>query len=175
MLALIDCNSFYVSCERLFRPDLRGKAVVVLSNNDGCVVARSKEAKGIVEMGVPFFQIKDLVEAGKVIALSSNYTLYGDLSARVMTTLADFGRNQEVYSIDECFLDFEGMPADLHVVGRDLRHQVLKCTGLPTSVGFGAVFRPMPQTLPTSVLAMTASRSAGVMVARSQTWARGCG
>ena len=150
MLALIDCNSFYVSCERLFRPDLRGKAVVVLSNNDGCVVARSKEAKKVpVEMGVPFFQIKDLVEAGKVVALSSNYTLYGDLSARVMTTLADYGRNQEVYSIDECFLDMTG-EHDAAATMAMARARVLRDVGIPTSVGIG----------PTKTLAKAASEIA---------------
>ena len=149
-LALIDCNSFYVSCERLFRPDLRGRAVVVLSNNDGCVVARSKEAKSVpVAMGVPFFQIQDLVEAGKVIALSSNYTLYGDLSARVMATLADFGRNQEVYSIDECFLDVTG-DTDPAVTMATARARVLQHVGIPTSVGIG----------PTKTLAKVASEIA---------------
>ena len=109
IFGLVDCNSFYVSCERLFNPRLRGKAVVVLSNNDGCVVARSREAKAVpVPMGVPLFQIKHHVDAGRVVALSSNYTLYGDLSHRVMTTLADFGHAQEIYSIDECFLDLTG-------------------------------------------------------------------
>ncbi|MBN8525004.1 MAG: Y-family DNA polymerase [Planctomycetes bacterium] len=149
-IALIDCNSFYVSCERLFEPRLRSKAVVVLSNNDGCVVARSKEAKRIpVEMGVPFFEIKDLVETGKVIALSSNYTLYGDLSARVMTTLAGFGRSQEVYSIDECFLDLTGDPKPTETMIA-ARCRVLRDVGIPTSVGIG----------PTKTLAKLASEIA---------------
>lgn len=111
-----------------------GKAVVVLSNNDGCVVARSKEAKGIVVMGVPLFEIKHLVETGKVIALSSNYTLYGDLSARVMGTLEPFGRQQEVYSIDECFLDLGG-DANPSASMATARSSVLHNVGIPTSIG----------------------------------------
>lgn len=149
MLALIDCNSFYVSCERLFRPDLRGRAVVVLSNNDGCVVARSREAKPLVAMGVPFFRIKDLVEAGKVVALSSNYALYGDLSNRVMATLAPFGRDQEIYSIDECFLDVSG-DRDAVATMAAARARVLRDVGIPTSIGIG----------PTKTLAKVASEIA---------------
>ncbi len=147
LFGLIDCNSFYVSCERLFNPRLRGKAVVVLSNNDGCVVARSREAKLIpVTMGVPFFQIKHHVDAGRVIALSSNYTLYGDLSHRVMTTLASFGQAQEIYSIDECFLDMTGDPDPAATMAK-ARAQVLHDVGIPTSVGIG----------PTKTLAKLAS------------------
>jgi DNA polymerase V len=132
--ALIDCNSFYVSCERQFNPHLRGKPVVVLSNNDGCVVARSTEAKPFVDMGVPLFEIRHLVDAGKVLALSSNYTLYGDVSARVMGTLEPFGRQQEIYSIDECFLDLAG-DADPCATMATARAVVLKNTGIPTSIG----------------------------------------
>ena len=136
-IALVDCNSFYCSCERLFAPHLRDKAIVVLSNNDGCVVARSREAKRIpVPMGEPFFKIRDLVDAGKVIALSSNYTLYGDLSSRVMRTLADYGRNQEVYSIDECFLDLGG-DADPVSTMVAARGRVQRDVGIPTSIGIG--------------------------------------
>tara|TARA_R100001244_G_scaffold109366_2_gene80940 strand:+ start:1520 stop:1885 length:366 start_codon:yes stop_codon:yes gene_type:complete len=99
IFALVDCNNFYVSCERLFRPDLRGRPVVVLSNNDGCVVSRSNEAKALgIGMGVPFFKIRDLVEQQGVVAFSSNYALYGNLSARVMAVLQDFAPRQEVYS-----------------------------------------------------------------------------
>ncbi len=145
--ALIDCNQFYVSCERVFQLHLRGRAVVVLSNNDGCVVARSKEAKALpIAMGAPFFQIRHHVDAGRLVAMSSNYTLYGDISNRVMITLAEFGRAQEIYSIDECFLDFTG---DLEP-GRTAamaRARVLKYTGIPTSVGIG----------PTKTLAKLAS------------------
>ena len=147
LFGLVDCNSFYVSCERLFNPRLRERAVVVLSNNDGCVVARSKEAKSIpVAMGVPLFQIKHHVDAGRVIALSSNYTLYGDLSHRVMTTLADFGHAQEIYSIDECFLDLTGDP-DPEATMAKARATVLHDVGIPTSVGIG----------PTKTLAKLAS------------------
>lgn len=150
IFALVDCNSFYVSCERVFQPQLRGRAVVVLSNNDGCVVARSKEAKAIpVAMGAPFFQIRHYVDAGQVIAMSSNYTLYGDMSRRVMITLAEFGRAQEIYSIDECFLDFTGDQTPERSAAR-ARARVLKHTGIPTSVGIG----------PTKTLAKLASEIA---------------
>ncbi len=136
-IALIDCNAFYVSCERLFQPKLRGRAVVVLSNNDGCVVARSPEAKAIpVEMGVPLFQIRDLVDSGRLVALSSNYTLYGDLSHRVMATLEPFGTRQEVYSIDECFLDVGAAPDPVSAMV-EARATVLRHVGIPTSVGIG--------------------------------------
>lgn len=148
--ALIDCNSFYVSCERLFEPKLKGRAVIVLSNNDGCTVARSREAKALpVAMGAPFFQVKHHVDAGRLVALSSNYTLYGDLSQRVMETLADFAPAQEVYSIDECFLDLTGIrdPAKLCAAARAT---VMKNVGIPTSVGIG----------PTKTLAKLASEVA---------------
>jgi len=104
--ALVDCNNFYASCEKLFRPDIKDAAVVVLSNNDGCVVARSKEAKALgIKMGVPAFQILEIIENSKLLAFSFNYPLYADLSARVMTTLEQLGPAVEVYSIDEAFLD----------------------------------------------------------------------
>ena len=110
-LALVDCNNFYVSCERLFRPDLQRLPVVVLSNNDGCVVSRSAEAKALgIRMGQPWFECKDLAEQHGVLALSSNYALYADLSNRVMQILAGFSPRTEVYSIDECFVDLSGMP-----------------------------------------------------------------
>ena len=135
--ALVDCNSFYVSCERVFQMSLRGRAVVVLSNNDGCVVARSREAKALpVAMGAPFFQIRHLVDAGRLVAMSSNYTLYGDMSHRVMITLAEFGRTQEIYSIDECFLDLTG-DQEPATTAAAARARVLKYTGIPTSVGLG--------------------------------------
>src|ERR1700688_4682964 len=109
VFALVDCNNFYVSCERLFKPALEGKPVVVLSNNDGCIVARSNEAKELgVKMGIPLFKIADLVRRHKIITLSSNYALYADLSERVMNVLSTMSPHQEVYSIDECFLDFSG-------------------------------------------------------------------
>lgn len=136
IFALVDCNNFYVSCERLFRPDLRGRPVVVLSNNDGCVVSRSNEAKALgVGMGVPFFKIRDLVEQQGVVAFSSNYALYGNLSARVMTVLRDFAPRQEVYSVDECFLDLSGVPGSLAAQGRKIKAEVQRLVGIPVSVG----------------------------------------
>ncbi len=108
-IALIDVNNFYVSCERVFNPKLEDKPVVVLSNNDGCAVARSNEVKALgVKMGQPWFQLKDLAKKHGIIAYSSNYTLYADMSNRVMSILAVFSPNQEIYSIDECFLDLTG-------------------------------------------------------------------
>lgn len=106
-IALVDCNNFYVSCERVFDPRLEGVPVVVLSNNDGCAVARSTQVKALgVKMGEPWFKMKELAKRHGIIALSSNYTLYGDMSARVMSILSNFSPNQEVYSIDECFRGF---------------------------------------------------------------------
>jgi DNA polymerase V len=111
MIALVDCNNFYASCERLFAPELRNKPVVVLSNNDGCVIARSDEAKVMgIKMGVPAFEIKNLIERQKVFAFSSNYTLYGDISNRVVQTLSQFTDEIEIYSIDEAFLNLRGFP-----------------------------------------------------------------
>lgn len=138
-IALVDGNNFYVSCERVFDPRLDGRPVVVLSNNDGCVVARSEEAKALgIKMGVPFFQVKSLVKSDGLVWLSSNYTLYGDMSARMMTILAGFAPEQEIYSIDECFLDLEGMPVDTIAHGREIRRQVRKRIGITTCVGIGA-------------------------------------
>ena len=137
LYALIDCNSFYVSCERLFEPKLRDRAVVVLSNNDGCIVSRSKEAKRLpVAMGVPLYQVQHFVDAGQLVARSSNYTLYGDLSQPVMTTLASFGHPQEVYSIDECFLDLTADVAP-EQTAIQMRSQVFHDVGIPTGVGLG--------------------------------------
>ena len=139
MFALVDCNNFYASCERVFQPRLNGVPVIVLSNNDGCVVARSNEAKALgIAMGVPFFQIRDLVRRHGVRYFSSNYALYGDMSARVMDVLARFTDEQEVYSIDECFLrlHFHGRGANwLTGYCRDMRDTVRQWTGLPVSVG----------------------------------------
>lgn len=139
MFALIDCNNFYASCERLFRPDLRDKPIVVLSNNDGCVIARSNEAKALgIKMGEPFFQIKALCKQHKVHVFSSNYTLYGDLSQRVMSTIEEAWNEVEIYSIDEAFLDLSTMPSSLHVsFCEDLQKMILKVTGIPTSIGVG--------------------------------------
>lgn len=135
MMALVDCNAFYVSCERVFNPSLRGRAVVVLSNNDGCVVARSMEAKQVpIAMGMPLFEFRDAVDSGQVIALSSNYVLYGDMSQRVMAVLADFSPHQEIYSIDECFLDLSGNPDPMAAM-HQARCRVLREVGVPVSIG----------------------------------------
>jgi DNA polymerase V len=137
MLALCDCNSFYASCETVFDPKLRGKPVIVLSNNDGCVVARSLQAKAIgIKMGEPAFKIRHLIEQHDVQVFSSNYMLYGDLSQRVMTTLAEFTPELEIYSIDEAFLNLQGFGhLDLADYGQQIRTTVLQWTGVPTSIG----------------------------------------
>ena len=138
-IALIDVNNFYVSCERVFNPKLKNKPVVVLSNNDGCAISRSNEAKALgVVMGAPWFKMQDLVKQHGIIGLSSNYALYADMSNRVMTMLNDFSPNQEVYSIDECFLDLTGFNRDLKEYGQEMRSRILKWTGLPVCVGVGA-------------------------------------
>lgn len=138
MFALVDVNNMYVSCERVFRPSLAGRPVVVLSNNDGCAIARSNEAKDLgIKMAQPWFQIRHLRREAGLIALSANFELYGDMSSRMMTLVGEYAPRQEIYSIDECFLDFEGVRENLIEVGRDLRAKVLRWTGLPTSVGFG--------------------------------------
>lgn len=134
-IALIDCNNFYVSCERLFQPSLEGKPVVILSNNDGCVVSRSQEAKDLgIVMAAPWFQLKHLATQHNIIALSSNYTLYADISNRVMRLLTKFSPEQEVYSIDECFLELSGMN-DLTRHGQRMREAVKQCIGIPVCVG----------------------------------------
>lgn len=138
-IALIDVNNFYVSCERVFNPKLKNKPVVVLSNNDGCAISRSNEAKALgVVMGAPWFKMQDLVKQHGIIGLSSNYALYADMSNRVMTMLNDFSPNQEVYSIDECFLDLTGFNRDLREYGQEMRSRILKWIGLPVCVGVGA-------------------------------------
>jgi DNA polymerase V len=138
MFALVDVNNMYVSCERVFRPSLIGRPGVVLSNNDGACIARSNEAKDLgVKMAQPWFQVRHLERQAGLIALSANFELYGDMSSRMMTLVAQYAPRQEVYSIDESFLDFEGVPGDLTAIGRDMRARVLQWTGLPTSVGFG--------------------------------------
>ncbi len=136
-IALIDCNSFYVSCERLFNPKIRKKPVVVLSNNDGCIISRSTEAKALgIKMGEPYFKAKDIIIKNKVEVFSSNYSLYGDLSRRVMRTLKRFNSAIEVYSIDEAFLDLSNFPDnEVEKVGKEIRETVLKWTGIPTSIG----------------------------------------
>jgi DNA polymerase V len=136
-LALVDCNSFYVSCERLFNPRIRRKPVVVLSNNDGCIISRSTEAKALgIKMGEPYFKAKNIIVKNKVEVFSSNYSLYGDLSRRVMRTLKRFNSEIEVYSIDEAFIDLSNFPdQDVEKIGKEIRETVLQWTGIPTSVG----------------------------------------
>ena len=139
-IALVDCNSFYVSCERLFNPKIQKKAVVVLSNNDGCVISRSREAKDLgIKMGEPYFKVKELVKKNKVEVYSSNYALYGDISRRVMKVLKTFSPKVEIYSIDEAFIDLSFIDEKgVEDYGREIRSRVLKWTGIPTSVGIGS-------------------------------------
>jgi len=136
-IALIDCNSFYVSCERLFNPKIRNKPVVVLSSNDGCIISRSTEAKALgIKMGEPYFKAKDIIVKNNVHVFSSNYSLYGDLSRRVMRTLKRFNSEIEIYSIDEAFLDLSNFPDnEIEHVGKEIRSIVLQWTGIPTSIG----------------------------------------
>ncbi|HAP04441.1 MAG TPA: DNA polymerase V subunit UmuC, partial [Methylophilaceae bacterium] len=139
-IALIDVNNFYVSCERVFNPKLEDKPVVVLSNNDGCAISRSNEAKALgIKMGIPFFKIRDIVDKGEVTALSSNYTLYLDMSHRVMSLLSKFSPDQEVYSVDESFLDLTAFKSkDLIKYGQQIKSKIKQWTGLPISVGIGS-------------------------------------
>jgi DNA polymerase V len=147
--ALVDCNSFYASCEKVFAPALATRPVVVLSNNDGCIVALSGEAKALgIPMGKPLFQCQDIIRRHNVAVFSSNYALYGDLSARVMTTLGQFAPSMEIYSIDEAFLDLTGMPDALTPYARRIRQTVRQWTGIPVSIGIG----------PTKTLAKIANR-----------------
>ncbi|MFZ6689295.1 Y-family DNA polymerase [Undibacterium sp. SXout11W] len=136
-IALVDCNNFYVSCERVFRPDLLNKPVIVLSNNDGCAVSRSNEAKALgVKMGVPVFQIRELVKQHGIAVFSSNYVLYADMSNRVMTILQQFSPIHEIYSIDESFLDLTGF-ADINDRAKLIRQKVFQDTSIPVCVGIG--------------------------------------
>lgn len=152
MIALVDCNNFYASCERAFNPNWNNRPVVVLSNNDGCVIARSNEAKALgIKMGVPAYQIKNEIERYGIGVFSSNYTLYGDMSNRVMTMLSSYSPNIEVYSIDECFLDFSGFERyDLKEYGENIVRTVTKGTGIPISMGIA----------PTKTLAKVANKFA---------------
>lgn len=137
MYALVDGNNFYVSCERAFMPSLRERPVVVLSNNDGCAIARSNEAKAMgIKMGAPWFQIRHLEEEG-LVALSANFALYGDLSDRMMSLIAGLGHRQEIYSIDESFVDLSGIRGDLVKRSRAVRERILQWTGIPTCIGIG--------------------------------------
>lgn len=150
MIGVIDCNNFFVSCERVFHPELKNVPVVVLSNNDGCIVARSNEAKAMgIKMGTPFFKVRDLVEGGKLFVRSGNLTLYGDMSRRVMNIVRRAAPRIEIYSIDECFIDLDGMD-NLERFGRALSARVEKWTGIPVSVGIA----------PTKTLAKMATRFA---------------
>ncbi len=136
VFALIDCNAFYVSCERVFNPKLNNKPVVALSNNDGCIIARSKEAKALgIKMGVPLFKVKDIVERENVIVFSSNYTLYADMSRRVMNIISEFAPSIEVYSIDEAFIELTNMNVDYESYVRQMRKVILQYTGIPVSIG----------------------------------------
>ena len=150
MFALADCNNFFASCERVFRPDLEGKPVIVLSNNDGCAVARSNEAKALgIKMGDPYFKIRDIVEKHHVAVFSSNFALYGDMSHRVQEVLRTFAPSVEQYSIDESFLDLRGVEKDdLAAYAREMSRACRKMTGIPVSVGIA----------PTKTLAKIASK-----------------
>lgn len=150
MIALVDCNSFYASCERVFNPKLVGKPVIVLSNNDGCVIARTREAKALgIKMGVPFFEVKSIVKKHGVFVYSSNYGLYGDMSRRVMSILGEFSPSLEVYSIDEAFIDFSHHE-NFEKAAQTIYETILKYTGLPVSIGLA----------PTKTLAKVANKIA---------------
>ena len=152
MIALVDCNNFYASCERLFNPKLQGRPIIVLSNNDGCAIARSDEAKAIgIVMGSPAYQLQDVIKQNNVAVFSSNYTLYGDISDRVMKTLSIFVPAIEIYSIDEAFLDMQSLAcSDLYKLGLKIKQTVKKNIGIPVSVGIA----------PTKALAKMANRFA---------------
>lgn len=152
IFALVDCNNFYASCERVFNPKLEGKPIVVLSNNDGCVVARSNEAKALgIPMGAPYFKYKQLINRNQVHVFSSNYTFYGDMSARVMTSLKSLVNDIEIYSIDEAFLDISSFYyCDLEDTALEIRRLIKQWTGIPVSIGIG----------PTKTLAKVANRQA---------------
>jgi DNA polymerase V len=152
MFGLIDCNNFYASCERVFQPSLNGKPVVVLSNNDGCVIARSAEAKKLgIPMGEPAYKLKELIETNQVAVFSSNYVLYGDMSHRVMTTIATFVPNMEIYSIDEAFLLLDGFEQiNLKELGEKIVRTTTQNTGIPVSLGIA----------PTKTLAKMANKFA---------------
>ena len=150
MYALVDCNNFFVSCERVFRPDLQGRPVIVLSSNDGCAVARSNEAKALgIKMGAPLFKIRDIVEKHNVAVFSGNMALYGDMSQRVRWVLEEYAPSVEVYSIDECFLDLRGMNnIDFDAYAKEISAQCWRQTSIPVSVGIA----------PTKTLAKIASK-----------------
>lgn len=158
-IALVDCNNFYVSCERLFQPKLEGKPVVVLSNNDGCVVSCSREIKELgIKIGTPWFQLRDIARQYGIVSFSSNYTLYADLSNRVMSLLSQFSPDQEVYSIDESFLDLTGIPGRHGDYGQQIRVTIRRCVGIPVCIGIA----------PSKTLAKLANH-----IAKKQTMYRG--
>ena len=139
MFALVDGTNFYVSCERVFRPSLNGRPVIVLSSNDGCAIARSNEAKALsIRMGAPWFEIRHLEEQEGLVALSANFALYGDMSNRMMSIAASLGPRQEIYSIDESYISLDQMPGDLVKRSRIVRERILQWTGLPCGVGIGS-------------------------------------
>jgi DNA polymerase V len=150
MFALVDCNNFYASCERVFNPKLDKKPIVILSNNDGCVISRSNEAKALgIPMGAPAFKYDPLFKRNKVHVFSSNFPLYGDMSSRVMNILSSYTPNIEIYSIDEAFLELKGFENyNLEEYGKEIRKKILKWTGIPVSVGIA----------PTKALAKVANR-----------------
>ena len=149
MYALADCNNFFASCERVFRPELNGKPVIVLSNNDGCAVARSNEAKALgIKMGDPLFKIRDIVEKNHVAVFSGNFALYGDMSRRVQEVLRGYSPSIEVYSIDEAFLDLDGMDVDFDAYAKEISRECWRQTSVPVSVGIA----------PTKTLAKIASK-----------------
>jgi len=151
MYALVDCNNFYASCERVFNPSLVNRPVVILSNNDGCVIARSNEAKEVgIPMGAPAYQYQHIFERDNIAVFSANFPLYGDMSHRVMSILSGYSPEQRIYSIDECFLNLSGISNDLHAYGVKMRSHVLQWTGIPVSVGIA----------PTKALAKLANRIA---------------
>ena len=138
MIALADCNNFYASCERVFNPGLKTKPIVVLSNNDGCIIARSNEAKILgIKMGVPVFQVRDIIDNNNVYVFSTNFALYGDMSSRVMSLLSDISPEIEIYSIDEAFMNFTGVKDSVHLASR-IKSVVTKSTGIPISIGIAA-------------------------------------
>ncbi len=139
MFALVDCNSFYCSCERLFRPELKNKPVVVLSNNDGCIISRSKEAKNLgIKMGEPAFKRKEYFEENKIEVFSSNYALYGDVSKRVMNELRKYTNQMEVYSIDEAFLKLtQNTKEELSKIAKKIKKEINRNIGIPVSIGIG--------------------------------------
>ena len=139
-IALIDCNSFYASCEKIFNPKLLGKPIVVLSNNDGCIIARSNEAKKLgIQMGEPYFKVKEIIKRNNIHVFSSNYSLYGDISDRVMETLLKFSPNVEIYSIDEAFLSFNGFKSsELKTYCLHIKQTIKQWVGIPVSIGLSS-------------------------------------